>query len=218
MASIIGYRTVQVGHRLHPFLSNYIILQSAVITAAETITGKSHPRNGPRKKGDTICAISKVSEMLYEMPVYGPLERALEGKTPEDIQVLFAPGLIPKNQIKNFAELPSFYDQAIAPLFVFHFETCFEWLHANGHGDSSAWSPTLSFARVIRNALAHGGIIEIQLTKRTKQPPKPVSWHRLTYSIVDSGRAILGTDLHGPDLIALMFDVDDELVALGAPN
>jgi hypothetical protein len=44
-----------------------------------------------------------------------------------------------------------------------------------------------------------------------------VSWKSLSYSESDNGRGILGTEVFGPDLIALMFDVDDELTAMGAP-
>jgi hypothetical protein len=217
MSKIVGHRHIRVRERLHAPLVNYLILQSAIITASEVITGKTSP-NGPRKLGDTIKAISYISNMEFEMPLFGPLEDALAQRPPVDFIMEFGPTKLTPADINDFVNLPSFYGPMIAPIFVLHFESCRDWLSSNGHADTSNWPMNLEFARHVRNATAHGGRLNMQLTKKAKKAPRPVKWHSLSYSISDNGRQILGTDIHGPDLIALMFDVDDETVALGAPR
>ena len=108
-------------------------------------------------------------------------------------------------------------DNMVGAIFVLYFETCSDWLLNNGHSDKSTWPMTITFARHVRNALAHAGKLEIHKTKSGKDP-EPASWKNLTYSIADHDRQVLGVDFYGPDLIALMFDVDDEMIDLSAPR
>ena len=185
MDKIVGHRFIRVGERLHAPLVNYLILQSAVITASETITGITPP-NGPRKMGDTLTAISYVSKMQFEMPLYGPLEDAIAGHPPVDFTMEFRPTSLLRSDIKDLITLPSFYGPMIAPIFVLHFEACRDWLDNSRYADYSTWPMDLKFARVVRNAMSHGGRLNIQLSKRGNTPD-PVSWHGLSYSIAVDG-------------------------------
>lgn len=216
MNRFVSHRLIRVGERLHAPIVNYLILQSAIITASEAIKGVWHP-SGPRKEGATITTISYVSNMQFEMPLYGPLEDALDRKKPVDFSIEFSPNSISRENVKDVVRLPSFYDPMIAPIFVLHFEACRLWLNQNGHSNTTQWPMVLDFARHVRNAMAHGGRLTI-LPSSKGNAPRPVVWHNLKYSISDNERRILSTDLYGPDLIALMADVDDETVALGAPR
>ena len=67
------------------------------------------------------------------------------------------------------------------------------------------WPPPLNFARVVRNAIAHGAI------KINDPKSAPVSWRGLSYSHADNGKKIVGTDLKLGELLALMFDANDAL-------
>lgn len=215
MVQLQGVRPIKPGERLYQPIYNLLLFQSAVITAIEAISGK-HPPGGPRGPESQIIVQSYTADIRFGFPAYGPLEGALNNEPLEGIGVFFAPGVIPKNQITNTAEFPHFLDHFVTAIFILHFEQCSDWLLANGRGDSSKWPAAVDFARVMRNAVAHGGRIKMDKTRKGN-PPRPVSWKSLSYSESDNGKSILGTEVFGPDLIALMFDVDDELTAMGAP-
>lgn len=63
--------------------------------------------------------------------------------------------------------------------------------------------PVWNFARVIRNACAHGGRIDIRDKNAT-----PVSWMSLSYSASDNGKEIWKTDLTTVEALLLMEDMD----------
>ena len=79
-------------------------------------------------------------------------------------------------------------------------------------GDAVNWPPTLNFARVVRNAIAHG-----KINIRNPNAP-PVTWRGLTYSYADSGKDVITQDFGLGDLVGLMLDANDELDAMGAPT
>lgn len=211
---IQGVRAVNPGERLHQPLSNLMLFQQSIITAVETVTGRP-ARGKPRSEGDKVGVLSRVANMKIDFPAFGPLEDVIAGKPVKGFRVLFSPGVPPEADVINMAEFPDYFDQMISAIFVLHFENCRSWLDQNGLADTTTWPMSIDFARTVRNALAHGGKLEIRPTK-TGKVYRTVSWHGLSYSISDHGRQILGTDLYGPDLVALMLDVDDDLVALGA--
>lgn len=71
---------------------------------------------------------------------------------------------------------------------------------------NSSWPSVWNFARVVRNAMAHGGEILI----RSPTAP-PVNWKGLSYSPNDNGRNILHTDLWPGDLLDLLIEMDSHL-------
>jgi hypothetical protein len=98
----------------------------------------------------------------------------------------------------------------IAPIFLMFFERYNVWLRDH-LGEPNNWPATLNFARVVRNAIAHGKI-EI----RNSNAP-PVTWRGLTYSYADNGKQIFGTDIKLGEIIALIFDASDALDEIDAP-
>lgn len=74
------------------------------------------------------------------------------------------------------------------------------------YGGISHWPSVWNFARVVRNAMAHGGRISI-----LNEDEKPVTWKGLTYSYADNGRDILRTDLWPGDLFDLIQEMDAAL-------
>ena len=215
MATISCPRVISVGDRLHDPLLNLLLFMTAMISAVEKVAGRL-ANNQPRKEGDTLAAMSRVANRQVIFPAHGPLEGALDGKPPKDIPIILRSGL-PKGEIRDLAKLPGYMDTMVAALFVYHFEQCHDWLKANKKDDTVHWSMPLKFGAVVRNALAHGGKIKIDPPRQGKPPRAPVTWCGLTYSTSDNGNVILGTDLYGADLVALMIEVDDAAVELGAP-
>lgn len=65
------------------------------------------------------------------------------------------------------------------------------------------WPPVWNFARVIRNAMAHGGKISIL---HPNDPPG--RWKGVHYTISDNGRDILANDLWPGDLFDLIIEMD----------
>jgi hypothetical protein len=64
--------------------------------------------------------------------------------------------------------------------------------------------PTLAFARVIRNAFAHGGIIHFD----SPTAGGTGSWCGLSYSYRDNGRQVMYNDLTQGDVILLLLEMD----------
>ncbi len=102
----------------------------------------------------------------------------------------------------------SIYVDAAVAAFVLYCEAHIDHVKTR-YGQISAFPPRWGFGRVVRNALAHGGEIEIRDAKFA-----PVSWQGLTYGPAQNGLRVIGVDLHAPDLLLLMIDMDIELGAV----
>ncbi len=108
--------------------------------------------------------------------------------------------------------------RAITPIFIEFFENYSKWLNQHalatqtkaGSKSYILWPNAWQFARIVRNAVSHEGIVNIDNTTFT-----PVTWHSLTYGPAQSGRTLLGRDLAIADLIFLMIEMSDELDRLG---
>lgn len=73
-------------------------------------------------------------------------------------------------------------------------------------GPSTAWPAAWSFGRVVRNALSHGGDLDIR-------GPISVTWRTLRYTQADHGKRAILADLWPGDLILLLKDMQDALPA-----
>jgi len=94
----------------------------------------------------------------------------------------------------------SFYQQA----FITYFETNRDDIEAK-FGTTKFWPETLTFGRILRNAFAHGGTIEIR-------DKAAATWRSLTYSDAQNGRQVLYNDMSQGDLTILMLDMDELLL------
>jgi hypothetical protein len=63
------------------------------------------------------------------------------------------------------------------------------------------WPDVLNFGRIVRNAFAHGGTLEIR-------DGTSVRWGGLRYSKSQNGRRVLYNDLSSADLTILMLEMD----------
>ncbi len=87
--------------------------------------------------------------------------------------------------------------------FIRYYETLVPEVEDKFGSDPQRWPSVWNFARVIRNAFAHGGKIYFQ------KPISPiVSWKTQTYSPSDNGRQIMGKDISHGDIILLMAEMD----------
>jgi hypothetical protein len=75
------------------------------------------------------------------------------------------------------------------------------------YGSVKRWPPHWSFARIVRNAMSHGGKIRIDDNIK-------VQWRNLTYSDASNGRPIINTDIWPGDVFILVRDMQTELKLL----
>ncbi|MBB5047928.1 hypothetical protein HNR60_002685 [Rhodopseudomonas rhenobacensis] len=69
------------------------------------------------------------------------------------------------------------------------------------YGKVANWPSVWNFARVVRNAMAHGGKIRID-------DKAQVQWQRLSYSEADNGKPIINIDLWPADLFILIKEME----------
>jgi hypothetical protein len=99
---------------------------------------------------------------------------------------------------------------AVFALFV---ESGIEWIKRNHSTDFKKWPPVANFCRVVRNAIVHGG--KINMKSETAVGGR---WRHLHYDHRHYGKPILNDgDLSTGDLVLLMCELELELNELGAP-
>jgi hypothetical protein len=112
-----------------------------------------------------------------------------------------------------FTGLKGMFNDSAAARYILFYEYYwpFVWKKANSNRDSI--HPIWAFARVVRNALGHGGLITID-----DKSFRPVSWHGLTYGPAQHGTEIIGSDMEVPDLYYLMIEMDQALTEMSCPD
>jgi hypothetical protein len=194
-------------HRFYAFLRDIVLAHAMFGRALDHLHGHSTPPDQP-----VVGIACNCDPVMIAFNVSGSLEAAVSGNDP----AWFMAKVIPKVRflmpagVKKITALQGYNDGLIYGLFVLHCEAALEWVRAR-HPDYNRWPPVANFVRVVRNALVHGGTINID------SPTAPtVSWRGVTYDRAQKGRHIK-PDLNYGDLIILLFELDEELNNLGAP-
>jgi hypothetical protein len=101
---------------------------------------------------------------------------------------------------------------SITPIFVDFYERHRPWVEQNHSG--KACPPTFYFARMVRNAVSHGGKPHF-----TRDPNRSANWHHFKFAYSDRETPIIGAGgiLSPADLFFLMLDTSDELDVLACP-
>lgn len=94
----------------------------------------------------------------------------------------------------------------VTSMFVDFYESHVGDVRTDHGGDPTGWPDVWNFARVIRNALSHGGTVEVRNSNAD-----PVSWRGLTYSSSENGQRVLFQDLAIVDIIFLMEDMNSHI-------
>jgi hypothetical protein len=89
--------------------------------------------------------------------------------------------------------------------FLTHYENVLHHITARYGKDPELWPETLKFARMTRNAFAHGNELDI------RNPKARASWRRLTLSQANNGEKMLYNHIASGDVILLMLDLEDLL-------
>lgn len=150
-------------------------------------------------------------------PAYGAFEAALKNAEPPPMKFLLADkektGVADAKVTGTLKGLGDYFNDAAATRFILFYENYIDFIRAKAGHNRDRHEQPWRFARIVRNALGHGGTI-------TQDDPNfaPVEWHSFAYGPGDNGRQILGTDMFVPDIFLLMIEMDETLTALGCPN
>lgn len=201
-------RVASPGDRIFEPVNDLLIILSAIAHAASMmVDGSTHKIARPVMRVRTRWPLA--------IPLRGPLEMALTERVPAHIEIGIITDPSELSKVLPAAKhrtngLLGVMSHVIAPIFLMFFERYNDWLD-KALGEAVNWPPTLNFARVVRNSVAHG-----KITIRNPAA-EPVSWRDLTYSYPDNGRKIVGEDVSVGEIIALIFDASDALDAISAP-
>jgi hypothetical protein len=145
----------------------------------------------------------------------GPLEHVIKGERAHVIQIRFGPPIKEEEGPNSIpvGPLHRVFANAISPTFVQFYEDNAEWMEKSYGKNPHEWPSSIwNFGRVVRNAISHGGCINID----DKTAPT-VTWYHLAYGPAQNKQLIIGTDFLFADLMILMFEMSDELDRLGRP-
>ncbi len=146
------------GDRIFDATRDLLIILSALAHASSLmVDGNTHKTPKPVMRVGTIWP-----DYSLAIPLRGPLEYALTERAPTSIEI----GIITDAK-ENAKELPAaklrtgglhgVVAHITAPIFLMFFERYNDWLD-DSLGKAENWPPTLNFARVVRNSIAHGKI------------------------------------------------------------
>lgn len=199
--------TIEEGNnRAFPFIRDILAFDALVISSLG-------PRRGYKPNEDR-GASSKVCQAAgFEMmaSVNGYIEAIDTGTFAStiDFEIIDLPS--PKNGL--IAGLQSMASRTEAAIFTLFVEQAAGWIKRNRTTDYHRWPPVANFCRVVRNAVVHGGRINI-----SSQTAPVVKWRGVTISYQDDGQELFVPSRVSPgDLVILMLELDGELSALGAP-
>jgi hypothetical protein len=205
-------RRILPGDRLFEHVNTLLIMLAALGHAASLMVGG----NTHRDRKPVMRIGTGWPDLGFAVPLRGPLEHALAATLPEyiEIGIMTDAGELAKqlpNAKAQTGQLNTTMAHIMSPVFLAFFDRYNVWAR-DEFGDVAKWPLPLNFARVIRNAAAHNGKLDIR-----NPNAQPASWRGLTYGPSDHGREIIGTDIKLGEILALMFDVDDCLTSIGAP-
>lgn len=152
-----------------------------------------------------------------DMDLMAPIKRfdavLASGKLPHLIALISGPRTAKPEEAQRLPGVESVFSRIVAAIFANYAASANDWVRANVSTNVQQWPPISNFARVVRNAIVHGGTINIE-----SQNAAAVSWKSISFDHSDFGRPVIGAGtLSLGDLIVLMLDLDMELDALGAP-
>lgn len=147
------------------------------------------------------------------LPLVGPIENAKLGLEANYIKLTVVPLTPRPDSSLSAPNVHAYVFKMIFPIFTEFYENHLGEIRSC-YGDAAAKWPTIwQFARIVRNAMAHGSHIDI-----TNPNAAPVSWKGLSYGPAQNGRKIFGADIEVGDILMLMFLMSSALDGVDIAN
>lgn len=202
--------------RLFPYVFSSCILYGSL--AQGLLAADGQPMTSLK---DTISLESKNTSRLYHFRFAEVMRSIIETKTINDFSFRVSNVTPFDGKILESSEMKLALGSAFSGSFVSYYEDYkahiqkkfHDWYVKNRSGQFVyQWPTAWVFARWIRNAFAHGGVLRIE-----KANTPDVTWHGVHYTHQSKNQPLFN-DIALGDLLELMLEMDAELDALGAPS
>ena len=202
----MGVLLVKGHDRCYPYIADictYFALTS------RGIQSKVYPDYPDAGNAILACRAVKVDVVL---PLSSFADRALNNHTPDQILLLFG-NIGPPSEGVGIGGIASLTGRVLSAIFSLYVERGTDWLRRNIGSRYTDWPPTSNFCRIVRNAIVHGGTINLD-----SKTAVGGEWRHLKYDYRHNRKAILNDgDLSIGDLIVLMLELEKDLIDLKAP-
>jgi hypothetical protein len=203
----IGIRIMRGKTRCHPYITDLQTFYAVTSAALRAQVGLE-----PQSDASLMVLAAHAANADVGLPLLNYLQAAVTGEPPEEIIVRIDEKL-PEPEGVTVAGMESVSMRIVAAIFSLFIEGACDWFKRTYGKQVADWPQTANFCRVVRNALVHGGTINLSSETATGG-----QWRHLKYDHRDNGRKILNEGgLSLGDLIILMLEMEMELNDAGAP-
>jgi hypothetical protein len=203
--------TIQIreDHRLFDTLHDITLMVSAIGIACGAVMHKGLIDTSGKTFSLTSDHFQK-SVFLFMNDIF---QLAMEDKRPDRISMAIsrifpppAPVLMSSHGFDSVMDRP-----LVLPIAAF-FDRHLPFVRSISN-DSYRWPEPFNFFRVVRNGIAHGGVVDFR-----NAGAAPVSWRGITFSAADHGSKLISSKFFLADMLLLLLDADRTLETLGAPH
>jgi hypothetical protein len=190
--------TIKLTHGTHRFFDQLITAQAATVAFIVSVVAR---QRADIFKGPLGGPISQSCYTTSEEIRFNPLEPldVISGKQTE-VNLVIEPGGTRPSPYPDPTGVQLLMGSLFEHAFITYFAKNEAAIRAR-HGGKLHWPGALNFGRIVRNAFAHGGTLNIT-------DNIPGQWRGLSYSATANGRRVLYNDLSSGDLTLLMLEMD----------
>lgn len=190
----------------HAFFDSLVAFVASVSALGIALEVQSGTPSKPFESNETLAISGLPAVAACEFHVYaGPvLAELLANRWPTRVIIDETPiAQVTPTYNTWLTGLQGVHGSMISNAFVQFFEANRECIESQFGTSTQGWPSVWNFARVVRNAFAHGGTINI-----TNAKSPPVSWRGLAYDANRNGRQLLYNDFTAVEIILLMEDMN----------
>lgn len=203
---LTAYRLVRGKTRCHPYIADICTYFAVTFDGIRSRVYPDEPDGG-------FAVLScRAANADIALPLRGFAEGAINGYAPDEIMVRYEQKAPPPDGT-NIPGMEGLTGRVVSAIFSLYVERGNDWMRRTTGKSVTDWPPTSNFCRVVRNAIVHGGTINLN-----SETAVGGEWRHLKYDYRHNGKAILNDgDLSIGDLIVLMLEMERDLIALNAP-
>jgi hypothetical protein len=155
------------------------------------------------KPGNFATLQAKHLRSEVRLPLYGPIEAAVAGKKPSEIQITLVHGRTTTTLAHTTAGFSELVHAIFLPFLVAYHERFISEVKGKFGAERTRWPSAWQMSWALRNAASHNG--------KVFDDPKrqPVSWRGLEYSPADEVIRPLLSLVNGGDILLLLFEMEE---------